>query len=111
MSGVAGRKPGASAARSGDGICSNEASQQQRRGHGRKPSSTKHACAKNAEIRFTEVPFHLPISVRLQPAMITIRQIGRCAGCTIKLEFREGANAAGSATEASLKCKKYHAVE
>jgi hypothetical protein len=71
MSGVDARKPGGSATRRGEGICSNEARQQQRRGHGRESASTKSAPAKIVEIRFAEVPFHLLISVRLQPAMIT----------------------------------------
>jgi hypothetical protein len=72
MPGMAARKPGASAARSREGICSNDAHQQERCGQGRKAASAESACAKIAEIRFAEVPSHLLISVRLQPATITI---------------------------------------
>jgi hypothetical protein len=73
---MAARKPGASAVRSGEGICSNHTGQQKRGGHGRKAASAKSAFAQSAwakivEIRFAEVPSHLMISIRLQPAMIT----------------------------------------
>jgi hypothetical protein len=74
--GVAARKPDASAVRSGEGICSDHTGQQKRGGHGSKAASAKSACkgvwAKIVEIRFAEVLSHLMVSIRLQPAMITI---------------------------------------
>jgi hypothetical protein len=66
------RKPGASTVRSGEGICSNDTRQQKRGGRGRKAASAKSAWAKIVEIRFAEVLSHLLISVRFQPAMVTI---------------------------------------